>query len=727
MTENHILAIFLSQLILLMFVGRLLGEGMARIGQPAIFGQLLAGVALGPSLFGALLPGLREIVFPDSDELKTMIDAVSQVGILLLLLLTGMETNLRLVQRRFRVVAMTSITGIAVPFICGMALGLYLPQNLVPDPARQFVTALFIGTALSISSVKIVAMVLMEVGFIRRDLGQLILATAILDDTIAWILVAVVAGMAAQGSVDLSQIGISIAATLVFLTVSLTIGRRLVAHLIRWTNDSLTIEFPVITAVLVVTFAMALVTDLIGVHSALGAFIAGVIIGQSPMLRGHIEQELRGLILAFFSPVFFAVAGLGMDLTKLAEPNMTILSVAFIAVATIGKSAGALLGGRLAGLSARESLALATGLNARGSTEVIIATIGVSMGVLNAELYTLIVAMAVITTMIMPPTLRWALARVPMRAEERKRLEKEEATQNDQLPQLERVLVVSDCGANAARTLQLAGAFAAGQQILTTVLEPQTSEGGEKQALVSGAVIARQAAGEVADRLSGSVDEGDENAQNVDKPRQIPVETLIQEKRTDEHGSGELEVTKGYDFVFIGLDRLLQKDGKHFVSDVTKLLSATQAPVMMRLTGQAGTSNTSLPRNILVPTSGTQNARLATEVAVALARASGGRVTALHVIDPSEEAEIIRGFGSDARSSVLNQAAAHARLRGVDVAPVEISNPHPNRVIRRMTSSSAFDLVVLGGELRRDGEKFLGPKTRALIRSVRIPILIVAS
>ena len=223
MPESHIFAIFLAQLIVLMIVGRLFGEGMTRIGQPAIFGQLLAGVALGPSLFGALLPGLYAVVFPDSDKLKTMIDAVSQVGILLLLLLTGMETNLQMVQRRFRVVVMTSATGIAIPFACGVTLGFFLPQALVPDPARQFITALFIGTALSISSVKIVAMVLMEVGFIRRDLGQLILATAILDDTIAWILVAVIAGMAAQGTVDLPQIGISIAATFAFLGVSLTV------------------------------------------------------------------------------------------------------------------------------------------------------------------------------------------------------------------------------------------------------------------------------------------------------------------------------------------------------------------------------------------------------------------------------------------------------------------------------------------------------------------------
>jgi Kef-type K+ transport system membrane component KefB len=218
------MAIFAAELILLLFFGRLLGEVMTRIGQPAIFGQLLAGVLLGPSIFGALLPDLRHIVFPDTPAIKSMIDAVSQIGILLLLMLTGMETNLALVNRRRRAVISTSLMGIAVPFACGVALAYALPIELTPPPAARLVTALFLGTALSISSVKIVAMVLMEVGAIRRDLGQLILATAILDDTLAWIIIAIISGIAAQGEVSFSHVGMSIALTGLFLAVSLTVA-----------------------------------------------------------------------------------------------------------------------------------------------------------------------------------------------------------------------------------------------------------------------------------------------------------------------------------------------------------------------------------------------------------------------------------------------------------------------------------------------------------------------
>lgn len=722
MSDGHALATFLTQLIVLMVVGRALGEAMLRVGQPALFGQLLAGIALGPSLFGAVLPDLQQLIFPKSDELKTMIDAVSQVGIILLLLITGMETNIELIRRRFRIVAATSLTGIAVPFVCGLAIGFLVPDSLVPDEGRRLVTALFIGTALSISSLKIVAMVLMEVGFLRRDLGQLILATAILDDSIAWIIVSVIAGMATRGSLDLGGIGLSVASAILFLAVSLTVGHRLVARLIRWSNDALSIDFPVITTVLVITFSMALLTDVIGVHSALGAFTAGVLIGQSPILKGHIEQELRGLILAFFSPVFFAVAGLQMDLTTLANPAALGLAVAFVAIASLGKTAGALIGGRLAGLSGRESLALATGLNARGSTEVIIATIGMSLGVLSETLYTLIVAMAIITTMAMPPTLKWALSRVTMRKEERERLEKEEAAEKDNLPGMERVLVRVDRSSNARLTLRLAGAFAAEQQVLTTVLEEPSGGDASATAQERGTRLARDAAEQVDQRLATT--QADQAKPGKDAPARMSIDSLILAKDASGEASTEDEVAKGYGIIFVGVDRPFAQDSAHFDAKLAELLQAVDIPIGI-ITGARADHGT-LPRHILVPTDGTQISKLATEIAVALARAAGSRLTLLNVIEQDQESAMRRQLIPVAGQSVLHQADVLARRHSVAPELTQIVERHPVRVIRRLTAGGTYDLVVLGTALRQDGGKFLGPGARELIRSIGAPIFLIA-
>src|SRR5947209_17741346 len=169
-----------------------------------------------------------------------MIDAISQLGILMLLLLTGMETDLALVSRMRRTAFFTSLSGIIFPFTCGYLLGEFLPDSMLPDPSQRLVTSLFLATALSISSVKIVAMVIMEVGFLRRNVGQIILASAILDDTVGWIIIAIIGGIAGQGTVNISGVGMSALGTALFLVFSFTLGRRGMAYVMRWTNDTVT-------------------------------------------------------------------------------------------------------------------------------------------------------------------------------------------------------------------------------------------------------------------------------------------------------------------------------------------------------------------------------------------------------------------------------------------------------------------------------------------------------
>jgi hypothetical protein len=195
--------IFLVQLVALMLVGRLLGELMNRIGQPSVMGMLLGGIVLGPSVLGVVWPDLQHAIFPSAPEQKAMLDGVAQFGILLLLLLTGMETDLKLVRTVGKAALSISLTGVAVPFICGFALGQLMPEWLLPHPDQRLLTSLFLGTALSISSIKIVAGVVREMGFTRRKLGLIIVASAICEDSIGWVIVAITLGLAQAGTIDL--------------------------------------------------------------------------------------------------------------------------------------------------------------------------------------------------------------------------------------------------------------------------------------------------------------------------------------------------------------------------------------------------------------------------------------------------------------------------------------------------------------------------------------------
>src|SRR5262249_52896316 len=240
-------------------------------------------------------------------------------------------TDLKLVRQTGRASLYASLMGIVIPFICGVALGEALPDSMLPDPEKRLITSLFLGTALSIASVKIVAMVVREMNFMRRVVGQVILASAIIDDSVGWIIVSIIFSLALHGSIEPLSLAQSVVGTIAFMVASLTIGRRAVFFTIRWVNDHLVSEFAVVTAILCI---MALITHLIGVHTVLGAFVAGVLVGESPILTRHIDEQLRGLITAFFAPVFFGIAGLTADLTIMADPKIALFTIGLVLVAS---------------------------------------------------------------------------------------------------------------------------------------------------------------------------------------------------------------------------------------------------------------------------------------------------------------------------------------------------------------------------------------------------------
>jgi Kef-type K+ transport system membrane component KefB/nucleotide-binding universal stress UspA family protein len=712
--------VFLSQLIILLLFGRLLGELMQQVGQPSVMGQLIAGIILGPSVFGWAFPDLQHDLFPRTLEQKAMIDGMSQFGILLLLLLTGMETDLRLVRKVGKAALSVSITGVAVPFICGVTLGQFMPDWLLPHPDQRLLTSLFLGTALSISSIKIVAAVVREMGFTRRNLGQVIVASAICEDTIGWLIIAVTFSLAEAGTIDVMSVAKSVLGTAVFLLASFTIGRRIVFFLIRWVNDNFKSEFPVVTVILAIMGVMALITHFIGVHTVLGAFIAGVLIGESPILSKHIDEQVRGLILGFFMPVFFGMAGLSTDLTVLKNPNLLMMALVLIAIASVGKFTGAFLGGALGGLTRRESLALACGMNARGSTEVIVASIGLSMGAISQNLFTMIVAMAVVTTMAMPPMLRWGLARVPLGKEERARLEREEFEGKGFVPNLERLLLVVDESPNGKLASRLAGLIAGQRGLPITVLPlqkavPNTAKAKPEMDSEGAEIIAKAAA-----ERTGN---GDENETPL-APTDITVRTP--EKPAEE--ALKEEATKGYDLLFIGAANTKKKSGG-FHSDVARVASAFDGPLALVVGNKALLEHAGeCPPKSLVPVIGTEVSRRAAEVAIALGRACHSSVTALYVSSRRTNGGSRRPLRSRRQQqSILKDIVEIADRYDYRIKTAMRTNVAPDTAIVATAKRGGHDLIIMGVNRRAGDSLDFGDTATAVLEKADSSILFISS
>ncbi|HEY1961319.1 MAG TPA: cation:proton antiporter [Rhizomicrobium sp.] len=702
-------AILVAEIVLLVLTGRVLGELMLRIGQPTIVGQLLAGVLLGPSVFGKLWPQAHDLIFPHGAGQKEMITAIAQFGVLLLLLLTGMETDLRLVRRARATAAAVSITGIALPFACGFALGQFLPDSLLPA-GHRLVSSLFLGTALSISSVKIVAGVIREMNFMRRNLGQVIVASAIIEDSIGWVIIAITFGIAQKGGVEPWSLAKTIGGVALFLAASFTIGQYVVFRIIRWANDTFRSEFAVVSAILVIMGTMALITYSLGVQTVLGAFVAGILVGESPILTEHIQQQLRGLVAALFMPVFFGQAGISADLSILGQPQLLGITIVIVAIASIGKFSGAFAGGRLSGMSFRESLALGCGMNARGSTEVIVATIGLTMGALTQNLFTMIVTMAVVTTMAMPPMLRSALARLPMREEEKARLEREEIDSRGFIAKLERLLLAVDDSANGKFAARLAGYLAGARGTPLTVMRIDEKK---KPARPAEEQPHEEEVKQGATEAAAATEEVEEEA-----PRPVDVSTQAPTRVTPPEAVAEMS-RKGFGFLFVGIDATRTPDGG-FTKRITGLVDGFENPFAVLVPPENGEPAFS---EILVPVTGTDVSRRGAEVAFVLAHAAQVEVSAVYAAPGGVAASTRTRRSQEAVLRDIAQLGARYELTvKTQITRRELTETHTVR-----QAAGRQSLIVMGVNRRPGDVLFFGNTAATLMRRWKGAILFVAS
>ncbi|WP_393062411.1 cation:proton antiporter [Streptomyces sp. LN549] len=416
----HTLLVFLLQIGVLLGLALVLSRLARKLGLPAVAGELAAGVLLGPSVLAPALPALSAWLFPRDTAQMHLLDAVGQLGVLLLVGFTGMHLDMALARRRGRAAAGISAAGLLLPLGMGLWLGHALPAQLRPADADPAVFALFIGVAMCVSSIPVIARTLVDMRLLHRNVGQMIMVVAAIDDIAGWLLLSVVTALATTG-VGAGEIATPLIHMALVILAFLTLGRQLVRRVLSAVGSS---DSPgASTAVTVVLLVLAAAgAQALGFEAVLGAFLCGILIGtHGPKELTQRLEPLRTTVLHFLSPLFFAGAGLRIDLTALADPTTALWGLIALALAVTGKYLGAATGLFAGGLTRWEALALAAGINARGVIQVVIAVIGLRVGLLNTAMYSIIVLIAIITPLMAPPVLRLAARRIEESAEERLR------------------------------------------------------------------------------------------------------------------------------------------------------------------------------------------------------------------------------------------------------------------------------------------------------------------
>ncbi|MFG2231275.1 cation:proton antiporter [Streptomyces sp. NPDC048723] len=415
----HSLLVFLLQVGVLLLSAILLGRLAAKFGLPAIVGELSAGVLLGPSLFHWMAPDIAGWLLPSQPDQAHLLDAVGQVAVLLLVGLTGIDMDLGMVRRRKATALRVSLAGLIIPFALGIGLGYPLVRLLDTGTQDKHVFALFLGVAMCVSAIPVIAKTLMDMNLIHRNIGQLTLAAGMVDDAFGWFMLSVVSAMAV-GGLSAGMVATSLLSLLLVVVIAMVAGRPLIRLALRACEGSEQ-QTVAVTAAMILLAAAG--TQALGLEAVFGAFLCGILIGSSSDVARARTRSLRTVVLGFLAPVFFATAGLRIDLRALAQPAVLAAALAVLATAILGKFAGAYLGARLSKLTRWEALALGAGMNARGVIEVIVAMVGLRLGILDTNTYTIIVLVAVVTSVMAPPLLRFAMKRVEYTVEEDLRLD----------------------------------------------------------------------------------------------------------------------------------------------------------------------------------------------------------------------------------------------------------------------------------------------------------------
>lgn len=399
--SKHELAILLLGIAIMLGVARLAGEFFRKIKLPIVVGEIIAGIVIGPSVFGYMFPEAFEYLFNGSQKIRYTLDGIIQISMVFLLLIAGMEVDLSSVLRQGKTVMRISFFTIIIPFAMGILAVLAAPS--IFGASHNPMLALFMGIAISITALPIVAKILIETKLIQSDFGVIVLASALINDLVGWILFSMMIGIAETGSATPATVIFTAVLAISLAIFIITAVRWIVNTMVLWLQAHTEWPGGIISFTIIICLIFAAISEAIGVHAIFGAFLAGVAIGDSPHLRNETRNVISQFVNNIFTPLFFVSIGMAVHLT---EDFNLILTLFILALVFAGKISGSAVGGTLSRMAKNEYLALGFAMSATGTMQIILGFIALQYNIIARDLFTSLVITAIITSLVAAPLMK---------------------------------------------------------------------------------------------------------------------------------------------------------------------------------------------------------------------------------------------------------------------------------------------------------------------------------
>jgi Kef-type K+ transport system membrane component KefB len=412
MTSNDF-ALLALQIAVMLACAVFFGQLARRLGQPAVLGEMIGGILLGPTIFGAIAPSVHRGLFLSSPTVSVVRDSSIKMGMLFFLFIAGLEVNLADLRRLGRRVALIGVIGTLLPIAVGVGLVYLLPVTFWGEQAsaHSFAFALFIGMNLANSANPVIARILMDLGLLKDEIGVLIMTATIVDDLINWTLFAIVLSNISPTTQSATSLPLNIVIVFAFFALVLGVGRWIRARALQWLQRTVAFPTGFIAVITLVVLLAASVAEGLGIHAFLGAFLVGAALGSDDNKTREARNVVAQFVLSFFAPIYFVSMGLSANFITNFDFTMIALITVVACVSKIGSvMIGALLGGMPLD---RKTLAVGFGLNARGATGIILASVGRDNGVIDDRIFVAIVVMALVTSLMSGPAIK-QLLRVPV-------------------------------------------------------------------------------------------------------------------------------------------------------------------------------------------------------------------------------------------------------------------------------------------------------------------------